>query len=561
MKNNKRSITFLSIGFLMSILTIACKSGLDERQKLFLDYAKLEDKYHGTGYYHNFDLYDLNTEDPVYLDSAFNIADFKSKFLKNFKLIDNGREFMPDFGDLKLQYPHQFVMIKNKNGSVNTKFSVFVPAKYYKFSVDRNDIGKALMKDSVEITLLNMTNDGVTLMIENKGMRQSYDYTYDSAERKDFSEKQRYKEPKEPGYQNYLFVSEQVDPPNTERTSKTDSLMRESFSRLSINILDEKGKTLASEGSVNDFRHYLWYRNHDMPYPELTSNYYNIKQKYKELDEDLLHKFYPIYIVTIKASGKVGKLDFFLRSNKGHVETIDLGDVIPQKPVDNASVNEQSEILPITNIKKEEVNKLLKINCTTVSGKLNEPDNILIYASLPYGYNNERTGWNFSEMMLIGDAKDTVAVTEYQDGDDYFRVGYGNQNSNLSAVKFSPTLQNAKKVIGKISLEVPNYFDKTFNSGNFPKWIKIDSDGRTLNFYNNDPEMINLVELLVFDKQGGIKPMGIINQKYDDATSLVTNKYAEKIEKVITRFKNTEKGLSEEIPFELVIPQVKKDED
>lgn len=542
------------------MVTVSCKSGLDERQKLFLDYAKLEDKYHGTGYYHNFDLYDLNAEAPVYLDSAFNTADFKAKFVKNFKLIDNGRECMPDFGDLKLQYPHQFVMIKNKNGSVNTKFSVFVPDKYYRFSVDRNDIGKTMMKDSVEITLLDMTNDGVTLMVENKGMRQSYDYTYDSFDQKDTKEKEKYQEPKTPGYENYLFVGEQVDAPNTERTSKTDSLVRSSFSRLSIDLLDEKGKTLESEGSINDFRHYLWYRNNDMPFPELASNYADIKHKYKEMDEDSLHKFHPIDIVTLKASGKVGKVDFFLRSNKGHVKTIDLGDVVPQKPVDNASVKEQSAVLPITNIKKEEVNKLLKINCTTVSGKLNEPDNILIYASLPYGYNNERTSWNFSEMKLIGNAKDTVAVTDYQDASDYFKVGYGNQNSNLSAVKFSPTLQNATKVIGKIGLEVPNYYDKTFTSNNLPKWLTIDADGKTLNFYNNEPSIRNLVEFLVFDKQVEPKPMDIISQKYDDASNLVTNIYGEKVNKIIIRFKNPEGGMKEEIPFELDIPQVKKEE-
>lgn len=541
------------------MLTVSCKSGLDDRQKLFLDYAKLEDKYHGTGYYHNFDLYDLNIEAPAYLDSAFNIADFKTKFVKNFKLIDNGREFMPDFGDLKLQYPHQFVMIKNKNGSVNTKFSVFVPDKYYKFSVDRNDMGKTMMKDSVEITLLDMSNDGVTLMVENKGMRQSYDYTYDSFDQKDAKEKEKYQQPKTPGYENYLFVGEQVDAPNTERTSQTDSLVRSSFSRLSINLLDEKGKSLEGEGSVNDFRHYLWYRNHDMPFPKLASEYAHIKNKYKELDEDSLHKFHPIDIVTLKASGKVGKVDFFLRSNKGHIETIDLGDVVPQKPVDNASVKEQSKVLPITNIKKDEINKLLKINCTTVSGKLNEPDNILIYASLPYGYNNESMSLSFSEMKLIGDAKDTIAITDYQSGDDYFRVGYGNQGRNLSAIKISPNQQTAKKVIGKISLEVPNYYDKTFNLNNLPKWITIDTDGKTLHFYNNEPSIRNLVEFLVFRKQSGPKPMDILDQKYDDATNLVTNKYGEKIDKIIIRFKNPESGLNEEIPFELDIPQVKKE--
>ena len=560
MKSNNLLIVYLSVGFLMSMSTISCSSGLDERQELFLKYAKLEDVYRGTGFYNNFDLYDLNIKEPIYLDSVFNTADFKAKFVKNFKLIDNGRELSPDFGDLELQYPHQFVLIKNKNGSVNTKFSVFVPDNYYKFSVDKEDIGKTILKDSVAITLLDMTNDGVTLMVENKGIRQSYDYTYDSSERKDFSERQEYKEPKEPGYENYLFTGEQVDAPNSERTSKTDSLLRSSFSRLSISILDKKGKSLESEGSINGFRHYLWYRNNDMPYPELASNYYAIKQAYKELDKDALHKFHPIDIVTIKASGKVGKVGFFLRSNKGHIVNIDLGDVMPQKSVERASVIEQNEALPINNITKEELKKVLKINCNLVPGKLNEAANILIYASLPYGYNNEDTRWNFSDMKLIGESKDTLDVTDYEDGDNYFRVGYGNQSSNLSAVKITPKMQKATKIIGIIRLEVPNYYDKIYNLNNIPEWIKIDGDGKNVSFYNNDPSRQGMVEFLAFGKSGDPKPMDIVAQKYEEATGLLTNTYAEKVNKITIRFKNQEKSLSEVIPFELDIPKVKKEE-
>ncbi len=557
MKNISMSIVYLSIAFFISILSSSCTPELNERQKLFLDYAKLEDRYHGTSFYHNFDLYNLNIKAPIYMDSAFNIADFKAKLQKNFKLIDDGSA---DFGDLEIQYPFQYAIVPNNNGSANAKISVFVPDEYYKFSVDKSDLGKPIMKDSVEVTLLDITNDGVTLLIENKGMRQSYDYTYESSDRKDFSEKQKYVEPTDLGYHQYLFNSESVESPNRSRTTTKDNLVSENFSRLNITLLDEKGKTLVSEGSINDFRHYLWYRNNDMPFPELTSKYYNIKNKYKELDEDALNKFHPIYIVTLKASGKVGNVDFFLRSDKGNVETIDLGDLIPQKTNNQTRLMTQNEVLHISNIKKSEVNKLLKIKVTTVSGRLNEPDNILIYASLPYGYNNERTRWNFSDMKLIGDEKDTVAVTDYQDGDKYFDFFTSNsQPSNLAAVEISPKLQKAKRIIGKISLDVPNYYDKTFNLNNLPKWIKIGTDGATLSFYNNEPSIRNLVELLVFDRQGGTKPMDIITQTYDNGSNLVTNKYAEEVNKIVIRFKNPEESLSEEIPFELDIPQRKKE--
>ena len=560
MKSNHLPITFLSISFFVSTLTISCTSGLNDRQKLFLDYAKLEDKYHGTGFYHNFDLYDVNTKAPMYMDSAFNIAGFKTKLSQNFQLIDHDGEFRADFGDLELQYPHQLVMTKTENGAVNTKLSVFVPDEYYKFSVDKDDIGEPIMKDSVEVTLLDMTNDGATLMIENKGMRQSYDYTYDNVDRKDFSEKEKYQEPKVPGYQNYLFIGEQVDPPNMPTTSNKDNVIKKDFSRLAITLSDEKGKTLESKGAIDDFRHYLWYRNHDMPYPELTANYADIKQEYKELDEDPLHKFHPIYIVTLRASGKVGKVEFFLRSSKGHIETIDIGDVIPQKKENQSTVIPQNEVLPIANITKNDLGKLLKINCTTVSGKLNEPDQILIYASLPPSYNTNSMRINFFDIKLIGDARDTIEVTESENGADYFDVGYSNQSNHLTAIKFSPKQQMAKKVVGKIALDVANYYDKTFTLHNLPKWIKIDQDGTTLSFYNNEPTLSTLVEFLLFGKGSATIPMDILVQKYDDASKLLTNKYATTINQITLRFKKTDSGLSEEIPFELDIPQAKKED-
>lgn len=120
-------------------------------------------------------------------------------------------------------------------------------------------------------------------------------------------------------------------------------------------------------------------------------------------------------------------------------------------------------------------------------------------------------------------------------------------------------MQKAKKIIGKISIEVPNYYDKNFTLTNLPKWIKIDADGKNVSFYNNDPSRLGMVEFLVFGKQVGKKPMDIVAQKYDDATNLLTNTYAEKVNKITIRFKNEEKSLSEVIPFELDIPKVKKE--
>ena len=433
MKNYKAFKHFHVLLFFSLLLISACKQGLDERQKLFLDYAKLEDRYGNTGFYQNLDLYNLNTDPIVYKDSAFNIDAFKSAVVKNFKIWDNGDNLQPDLGNSDLQYPYQYIINKQKDGSYHTILSVFVPETYYKFSLSQKDIGKAVMKDSTEITLLDMTNDGATLLVENKSERQSYDYTYDIFEQKNLNKKDEEEpEPKTPGYSKYLFNSERIEEPNSSRIEVKDSLMRFSFARLNMYLADDTNKALYTEGKINDFRHYLWYRNHDMPFPDLVGDYMTIKSKYKELDKDPMHNFHPLYVVNLKAMGKVKQVDFFLRSKKGKVVTIDLGNVKPQTKNPEPKAD-PTEYAPLANIEREDIKKVLKINYTTMPVRFGEPDHIALYASVPYGYNNSNTNIIFQNVKLIGEKKDTLAIDEMDDASNY--IGMLNMPRNWISPK------------------------------------------------------------------------------------------------------------------------------
>ncbi|WP_316805235.1 hypothetical protein [Pedobacter nototheniae] len=549
--------TFITAGIFTVIFLSACKSGLNERQKLFLDYAKLEDKYHSTGFYRNLDLYDANTDPAIYKDSIFNISSFKAELQKSFKLTLNGNQIEPDLGAADLQYPHHYIFTPQKDGSIQVSLSVFVPDTYYKFSLSKNDIGKSILKDSAEITLLDMTNDGVTLMVENKGNRQSYDYTYDSFDRKDFSEKKRVEEYKQPGYDKYLFISESIETPNSGQTTVKDSLIKVDFARLNISLADEKGKTLVSDGRINDFRHYLWYRNHDMPYPELTSEYMDIRSKYKEEDQDSLHKFHPIHILNLKASGKVGRVDFFLRSNKGHVETIDLGNKMPQQAIGKAG-QDQQEYLPLENITKENVAKLLKIGYATLPVKRDEPDYVLLYASLPHGFNNGHMSMSFEDIKFIGNKKDTVGIDQMDNAKNDLNVGYSNRSYNLNAVKFAMKNASATKVIGKIDLSVTNYFDKEFNVNQLPKGLNMAADGVTLIVKKNELSIENMVEIYAFEEGNKLLPLATFRMdSYVPSNEMVLAKYVKKPATMIIRFKKDNGEFSQEIPFELDISTVK----
>lgn len=539
-----------------TLLLLSCKSGLNDRQKVFLDYAKLEDRYSNSGFYRNLDLYNTNIDEPKYTDSSFKLANFKVQLKKTFRLVIDGNQLQTDFEGPELQYPHQYRFKPQQDGSIQVSLSVFIPDSYTKFSLSKKDIGKPMLKDSAEITLLDMTNDGATLLVENKGSRQSYDYTYDSIDKKDFNEKKNDEPHTGPGYGNNLFISESVERPNASTTTVKDSLLNTDLARLNISLSDDHGKTLLTEGRINDFRHYLWYRNHDMPFPELMSAYSDIRSRYVEEDIDSLHKFNPIYVVNIKASGKVDQVNFLIRSAKGHVETIDLGNQIPQQPKQEQRPI-ATEFLPIVNLTKENAVKLLKVNYTTIAVKNNEPDYFLLYASAPIAHNNRQMHLSFEDIELIGAQKDTVKVNDYEDAKTDLNTSWTTEVNNLSAVKFPASNLDVTKIIGKINLSTADYYDKEFKVNQLPKGAILASNGLTLTVNKQNPAFEDLVEIYGLDDKDQTHPIASIFPDNYFAKELPII-YVKKPAKFIFRYKKADGEINQVIPFEFQIQKKEK---
>ncbi|EDM36078.1 hypothetical protein PBAL39_23762 [Pedobacter sp. BAL39] len=541
------------------LISASCKKGLTEQQKVFLDYAKLEDTYHFTGYYRNADFYSTTTEAPAYSDSAFNINTFKNNLKNTFKLIAEGSNYEPYFEGDELQYPHEYKFQPQKDGSVQVTLSVFVPDTFYKFSLGRNEIGKTIEKDSAEVTLLDMTNDGATLLVKNNGIRRSYDYTYDGVDKKDYSENKNEPESTAIGYGNYLFSSETLESPNTQHVRADSNLITSKASRLSISATDETGETLLSDGRINDFRHYLWYRNHDMPYPELASQYRDMMYRYKEEDMDSLHKFNPIDIVNIKTSGKIEKVEFFLRSAKGHIETIDLGHKVPEARQERKGPKMiKVQFLPIQNLTKEDAGKILKVGFAALTSVGNENQQFQIYASLPKTYNSMETKMYFNDLMIFN-AKDSVNVENTESSNSFFEFGWSdNAPNNVKAIHFKTPLNQPTKITGKIELKVPHYTDREFKVGNLPKSITTSADGLTFTFVRGAEEFNNVAEIYAFkasDKKNSIALSYPENET--DSAKQLNIKFKEKPASIIIRYIE-KKGLETEIAFEFEIPQKTK---
>jgi hypothetical protein len=541
----KNQITVFLI-FLSSLFFTFCKRDLKGNQQVFLDFAKLEDSYAGGGYYYNLNLYSDYDDKPIYYDSIFNLSKLK-KELQDSITLKEGKEggYMIDYSktSIPIQYPHKFSFEKIKSNSYNVKLSIFIPDGYEHFSLGKEDIGEKFSKNGMNITLLDIRNDAASLLIENTAEKIDYSYTYGirTNEEDDNITKE------EPiGYSNCLFSEDRIEKPNLQskrRNEKNDALHFD-FSRLNMSLVDHDGRTIQCEGRIIDFRHYLWYRNHDMPYPEMKSSYLDLQSRYKEVDKNPNHRYNGISVVNVRGLGKIKKLDFFLRSNKGHIEVIDFGEIFLQKnkEKEDNEIQDFPEYKTYTNLNDSIVKKLLKIDIAA----LVQTNSHMLYASLPSKY-SESLGFSFHDMYLKTDKNDSIKITGYINRSDINTFGNHEEISTegITIEKIDPKYTH---ITGKVGISRSVYEDKKITVNNLPSWLIYNKESKTLEI---ESEERHVHDLFGFESLSSKKTIPVY------AESIFTNP-------ILCKFKKTpshiiireEKSANDiEILFKLKIPK------
>lgn len=532
-------------GFVLVFILFSCKKELSEEQKVFLDFAKLENSYSGSSYFYNLDLYSSFTEEPVYYDSIFNFEKLKTELQGTTKILKNDDGYIRvDYSQVrKIQYPIKFILTENKSNSFDAKMLLFIPDGYERFSIDKSQIGEKISKKGMNITLLDFRNDAVTLAIENTSTKNDYSYTYEKRnERKeDDSNKSNV------GYYGYLFTSERVTEPNSSSESRNDKNkeIQVDFDRLNISLVDTDGKTIGSEGQIIDFRHYLWYRNHDMPYQDMISSYRDLKNRYKEEDTNPDHLYNPIQIVNIRGLGKIKKINFFLRSDKGQIKTIDLG-AIPNKESIKENNKEEKKYSfkyeSYLNLNESIVKNDLKVNIAT----LDKENSYMIYASLPSKY-SEDLHFSFSDMYLKTDKNDSIMISDYQDAMSRINLSV-DYASNINAIEILNEKDIYNNIVGKIEIRRPIYEEKKYDITNLPSGYTYDKKNKSLEikfekgyydeYYINGFASLNSKELV---------PNTFTVIEFDH----VLYNFKENLSHIIIQHRKEEKNIS--VPFKLKI--------
>ncbi len=545
-----KNITFsmlISIAFLSSLSS--CKSGLTEDQKVFLDYAKLEDRYHNSNFYLNLDVYSDTIAAPEYFDAKFTIAELRERMKRSFKLVESNRVISPYYDGPTIQYPHQYTLRRQADSSYQVELSVFVPDKFSVINLTKKDIGKVIEKEEASFVLLDISGDGATVMITDKANRNDYDYTYDFSERKNLKKEKETSIKPDPSYEAGLFLAESLTDPNETDDFIKDSLLRINFSRVNISLKDEEGKTLLSEGRINNFRHYLWYRNNDMPYEELKNDYMTIKYNYKEADKDSMHLFHPIEIVNIRGRGKAGSVEILIRSNKGKVENINLGNQILQPA--GARTSETIRYRPLEKMDSSVINHLLKINYSTLNDKNGRPSSYLIYGTLPEAYKNAGLTFSFDEVWLKS-ADDSLSL-DMDEASDYFQLGSSGSSNNLTAVKINKPQMEIIKIKGNILISTSGLSDSSFDVKSLPAAIKMFNNGKSFSISTDELSLEYLKEIFGL-KYGNSKQALVYEYGARDSANEnnIIIHFNESPEKLILRYRKNE-GLDYSKPFELLI--------
>ncbi|MCL5244503.1 hypothetical protein M4I21_01705 [Cellulophaga sp. 20_2_10] len=531
----------------------SCKKELTEQQKVFLEFAELENRYGGSNYYYNLDLQSFYEEEPVFYDSIFDIKKLEKELQQNFTIKkDDNSTLNYSYSNISnpLQYPHQVVFKDVVEDTVYVEFSVFVPDSYDKFSLTKEDVGTKFIKDGLNITVLDVRNDAATLVLENTAETNDYSYTYGiRTNRGDTAE--------EPiGYKNNLFSDGNYKKPNKKGrfTEFKNDTLKVTFDRLSISVADEKGKTIKSDGSIIDFRHYLWYRKNDMPYPELLQSYYNLRDRYKEESKDPNHKYNPLYVVNLRGMGKIDKLNFFLRSNKGKKEVLSL------KPVANevlaSTVLKEDKYIEKPVYKKLELltNSIIKKELKTRFVALNQDNKYNLYTSLPSNYDNLNKIY-VTDLYVKTEENDSIEVGRTDSYYNGFLIGNPESIQSRTFEMQDDTILYTK-VSGTISVSTEKIEEKVYTLDKLPKTYRYDKRTNSLDakvdsssgqfflyaFTNEDLETSIPYYVLESDQENHV----IINFKTEPKTIIIRHKPYD--------WKYSTDNYTTEVPFEIEIP-------
>lgn len=524
----------LPILFLCVLNLVASKKELDKRDRLFLDFA-WQENYYQTGYRHQqLQLNDIEVDSRDFLEDDKSAANYAKKIKDKINLQRYGYDgrVYPYYEGKEIPYPHELITTEVNDTTYNVVLKIFIPDAVESATFLKEDVGVERTIGLAKVKLLEMQDDCSIFLVENLEKTNNYSYIY--GYRTDDKERSTPQPQNDLKYAYDRFLQES----QTENSSQ----------QLTFNIEGTSGRSFTFKGSSTDFRHYLWYRNNDMPYPSMLDEYSRIQKKYQELDQNPDKKFHPIYTVFIRSAGEAAKAEISWKSKSGNVSEIYLGQYplsAKQRPKDDDEVN----VFGLS--AEDDLTNSIKIRLNEAFVYNESPPTIKLYASLPAKYETKKYDYSlkmrFMDVYAFDASGDSTKIEHKEMDTDVFKAGfmYYDRLSNVCTATFPDN--GFTKIKGAVSISYPDCTDSVFIVPQMPSGFMLESPNK-LNFNTYETRF---AEMRVYDASKVLMHPNETGNESDDDAEI----YPRAIHTLKIRYRSYNKQL--EIPFVL---EKKKDE-
>lgn len=539
MKQLKTTLILL----LVCLMNIVCIHAANDGAhfKVFIDFLKQEQLYYKSAIYYPFPFGDVDWSADYRNDYASaNLSPERIRQLLHEGIEYNKKKSQSTCYSL-LKLPYRIKIDSLTADSYRAEAFITLPDSSATLHLNADNIGVAQHFDLTEITLMSIEENVAYLLIEDKSHLVDYSYTKPgyifTNEDEEENEKEEVAKPWEPFY-NLNGVDIDDWDCTASVYDSNDGFTYISRSPITGIVRGAKGAIFSFETLSEDFRHYLWYRNMDMPNSSMKGKYQALQNDFEAVKGGYFapvsgNQSYPLHVIRLQASGRISDLDITVFSRAAK-EPLHLNwtsnyahhDYYKEPP----SLEEMTcRIANIVNLPEDSVPHL------TVAPYSYHPqyDKMGIVAFLPYCYNTLRRGANLSfTQMTLNDGKTDLGFEDYKmlqhlpDENYFWMSDYG------SVVKLVdiPTPAPGSTLSGEVSFDYPNVEAQRFDVHTLPEGLRYENDTLFIGPWKvqpgeSDPGFfvqkycLHPEDVLAYDREG--KQMSCITDEESEECKLI----------------------------------------
>lgn len=376
---------------LMCLISLTCASANRDGDpfRIFIDFLKQEMLYHKDVVYYPFPFEDITFN---YKAPRIETNPERIKQLLCDGISYNERDSCAGYSP-ELKMPHRIKIQALDKDSYKAEAFVTLPDSSATLSLDSANIGIPQKFDSLEVTLMGIEDNVAYLLIEDKSKLFDYSYT-----RPDFIDEEEEEEEEDKNARRQKYLSSPYEEKTDICTDRWGIIDISDFAndgfryfqrnRITGVAYNAEGKKLTFETLSEDFRHYLWYRNMDMPYTSMKGKYKAIQDRFPSPQGD--NRYYLLQVIRLEASGRIARLDVNVlsRSTQPSLHLLTEGNFKPYDYYANEpSLEEMTHrISTIKNIHPDSIPSKLTVTPYAIYPTR---DKIAITAFLPASYNTQ----------------------------------------------------------------------------------------------------------------------------------------------------------------------------